>query len=62
MAKGLLSSKRTAKVTGIKSKNKFEENGKPKKYDLNITVDFGSEYPKYEIAGFTNRKTRKKEN
>lgn len=62
MAKGLLSSKRTAKVTGIKSKNKFDENGKPKKYDLNITVDFGSEYPKYEIAGFTNRKTRKKEN
>ncbi len=60
MAKGFLSSKRTAKVTSIKSKKKFDENGKPKVYDANIKVDFNGDYPNFSFAGFSEKKKRSK--
>ena len=59
MAKGFLSAKRTAKVTGLKSKDKVDEKGKPKKYDLNVRADFSGDYPQYEILGFATKSNRK---
>ena len=40
MAKGFLSAKHTAKVTGLKSKNKTDEKGKPLSYGAYFTAKF----------------------
>lgn len=60
MAKGFLSSKRQAKVTSIASKKKMDENGKPKKYDAYIKVDFTDNGAKFSFGEFTEKKKRRK--
>lgn len=59
-AKGFLSSNRQAKVTSIKSKKKFDENGKPKVYDAIITVDFEGGKTKFSFGEFAEKKKIKK--
>ena len=59
-AKGFLSSNRQAKVTSIKSKKKFDENGKPKVYDAIITVDFADGKTKFSFGEFAEKKKSKK--